>query len=127
MPHLQIFDTPVIIRWEGHKYHCQDCGRYFREQFPGLLKRRRFTEVYRKEVFNLHKAGVSQVKLSRLKGIDTARVERWFKQLLDRKNREYNSYFYPLHIGIDEHRFTRKVGFCTTITDLSAHKVLDIY
>ena len=127
VPHIQILDTPVIIRWEGYKYHCQDCGRYFREQFPGLLKRRRFTEVYRKEVFNLHKAGVSQVELSRLKGIGTATVERWFKQLLERKNREYNSYSYPSHIGIDEQRFTRKVGFCTTITDLSGHKVLDIY
>jgi len=125
--HIQVLDKRVKIRWEGHKYHCQRCGRYFREQFPGLLKRRRYSEAYRKEVFNLHKAGVSQTELSRLKRIGTATVERWFHQLLERKNREYDSYEYPTHIGIDEHRFSRKIGFSTTLCDLKGHRVIDVF
>ena len=127
VPHVQILTERIFIQWEGYKYHCKNCGRYFREQFPGLLKQKRYSEAYRKEVFNLHKAGVSQVELSRLKNIGTATVERWFHQLLERKNREYQSYSYPTCIGLDEHRFTRKTGLLTTLCDLNGHRVLDVY
>ena len=126
VPHVHVLDERVWIQWEGHKYHCLSCGRYFREQFPGLLPRRRYTEAYRKEVFNLHRHGISQSDLGRIKHIGTATVERWFHQLLERKNREYSSYRYPEQLGIDEHRFSKKISFSTTLCDLSNHRVLDL-
>ena len=57
------------------KYHCTDCNRYFRQQFPGIRPRRRATEDYRMEVFEAHDGGVSQRKLTRTHQIASATVD----------------------------------------------------
>lgn len=59
--------------------------------------------------------------------VSSATVERWHHDMLERKNREYESYRYPEQIGLDEHRFSRKVGFGTTLRDLSNRHVLDVF
>jgi transposase len=75
---------------------------------------------------NLHQTGISQTDIRVLKKVGTATIERWYHELLGRKNREFLSYRYSSHIGIDEHRFSKKVGFSTTLCDLKNNRVLDI-
>jgi transposase len=67
------------LHLEARKFHCQDCGRYFNQRFPGVLKYRRFTEAFRAEVFERHLNGYTQRYLSRSLKIGTATVERWLE------------------------------------------------
>jgi len=53
-------------------------------------------------------------------------VERWYQEFFAAKNREYLGAHCPRVIGIDEHFFTRKQGYATTIADLRGHKVFDV-
>ncbi|UAA37287.1 transposase [Paraneptunicella aestuarii] len=70
------------------KYHCLDCGRYFRHQFKGILPRFRSSEAFRLEVFEAHHEGVTQRKISRIHGISPATVERWYQSLINQKYKE---------------------------------------
>jgi transposase len=56
----------------------------------------------------------------------SATVERWYQDLFAIKNRELKGAHCPRVMGIDEHFFTRKDGFATTIADLTRHKVFDV-
>jgi transposase len=53
-------------------------------------------------------------------------VERWFHDFLERKVAESKNTPCPRVMGIDEHFFTRKRGYVTTICNLRNHKVYDI-
>jgi predicted Zn-ribbon and HTH transcriptional regulator len=43
------------------KYHCRNCGRYFRARVPGLLPYRKSAEMFRRESFVHHCNGISQL------------------------------------------------------------------
>jgi transposase len=53
-------------------------------------------------------------------------VERWTQDYLKRKINESAGDPCPRVMGIDEHFFTKKAGYATTICDLSHHKVYDV-
>jgi transposase len=53
-------------------------------------------------------------------------VERYFRHGLTRQFREWHARRCPRLLGIDEHFFTRKKGFATTLCDLGNHKVYDV-
>lgn len=108
------------------KYHCQECKRYFRHSFTGIRPRYRASEAYRLEVFEAHDGGVTQRKLSRTHLISPATVERWYQHHINQKRSEGDRRYCPRVLGIDEHFFTRKKGYATTLTDLKNHKVFDV-
>lgn len=108
------------------KYHCQNCKRYFRHQFAGIRPRFRASESYRVEVFEAHDGGVTQRKLSRTHNVSPATVERWYQYYIKRRRSELSGRSCPRVLGIDEHFFTRKKGFATTLVDLKNHKVFDV-
>ena len=110
----------------GYKYHCRICGRYFNQRFPGVLKYKRSTEGFRQEVFEKHNNGHTQSYLSKSLKIGTATVERWYHDYLAKKVSNSKNSPCPRVIGIDEHFFSRKKGYATTICDLSTHKVFDL-
>jgi transposase len=114
------------LHLEGRKYHCQGCKRYFNQRFPGILKYKRSTEAFRAEVFERHVNGHTQSYLSRTLGIGTATVERWFHDYLERKVAQSKNTPCPRVMGIDEHFFTRRRGYATTICNLSNNKVYDV-
>ena len=114
------------LHLEARKYHCQQCKRYFNQRFPGILKYKRSTEAFRAEVFERHVSGHTQSYLSRSLGIGQATVERWFHDFLERKVAESKNTPCPRVMGIDEHFFTRRAGYATTICNLANHKVYDI-
>lgn len=108
------------------KYHCVSCKRYFRHSFTGIRPRYRASEAYRLEVFEAHDGGVTQRKLSRTHQISPATVERWYQHYINQKRSEGDRRCCPRILGIDEHFFTRKKGYATTLADLKNHKVFDV-
>jgi len=124
--HESIGARKTKLHLTGYKYHCQSCGRYFNQRFPGVLKYKRSTEGFRLEVFEKHNNGHTQNYLSQSLAIGTATVERWYHDYLAKKVSNSVNSPCPRVIGIDEHFFTRKKGYATTICDLSNHKVFDL-
>lgn len=126
LKHTRQGNQIMILHLSIPKYHCQNCDRYFRHQFPWARPRLRATESYRLEVFEAHDGGVSQSKLSVTHRIGSATVERWYQHLIKRRVSELSGRPCPRVLGIDEHFFTRKKGYATTLVDLRNHKVFDV-
>ena len=116
----------MTLHLKSPKYHCRECGRYFRHRFTGIKPRFRSSEGYRLEVFEAHHGGITQRKLSRTHQISPATVERWYQHHNALKRSESANHTCPRIMGIDEHFFTRKKGYATTFVDLGKHKVFDV-
>ena len=114
------------LKIRGRKYFCRDCGRYFRERYPGILPYQRATEGFREEICLKHRDGISQRTLSQQARISWATVERWYHHFLERKEAEVRNNPAPRVLGIDEHFFTKKQGYVSTFADLSRHRVHDV-
>lgn len=114
------------LQLEGCKFQCLQCGHYFNERFPGILPRRRSSESFRRQVFWLHFDGICRKTLAARQRISTATIERWFQDYLQREASKMSSEPCPQVLGIDEHFFTRRLGYATTLCDLKHHKVYDV-
>jgi transposase len=115
-----------VLELEGPKWHCGGCGRYFRQRFPGILERQRASEAYQKMIFRQHLDGINRSRLGRREGLGAATVERYFRRGLQRQFGQWHSPRCPPVLGIDEHFFTRRQGYATTLCDLKHHKVYDV-
>lgn len=115
-----------VLDIKAHKWLCRECGVYFRQQFPGVLKHQRASEPFRRYIFQLHWDGINRSRLGKREGIGHATVERYFQYFLGRKAAELQGADCPRILGIDEHFFSRKHGFATTFCDLAKHKVYDV-
>jgi len=124
--HESIGTRNTILFLTLRKYHCPGCGKYFRTPVPGLLPYRRSTEMFRREIFEAHRDGISQKQLQQNRKLGSATVERWFHELLELKERMFSSRGCPRVLGIDEHFFTKKSGYVTTFCDLEKHRVFDL-
>src|SRR5690606_13331212 len=93
---------------------------------PGVRPRLRSTETYRLEVFEAHDGGVSQRKMTRTHRIGSATVERWYQSFIKQRVSELSGRHCPQVLGIDEHVFSRKRGYATTLVDLKNRKVFDV-
>ena len=124
--HASFGTRPTWLHLQSHKFHCQGCGRYFNQRFPGIGKGRRSTEPFRRQVFQAHHHGISQRTLGEREHLGSATVERWYQELLEIKVRERVNDLCPRILGIDEHYFSRKDGFATTFCDLGKRKVFDV-
>ncbi len=116
----------VYLHLKAHKYRCKECGRYFNSRFPGILPYRRTTEAFRKEVFYKHHDGISQKTLSDRLSIGHATVERYFQDFLKLKLSRAQNDPSPRVLGIDEHFFSKKDGYATTLCNLGNHKIYDV-
>ena len=116
----------VLLCLRVPKLHCRGCRRYFMAPTPGVLPKRRATEQFRQEIFHLHQGGLTQKHLSISHSISTATVERWYQDFVGRRVKELSGRSAPVVLGIDEHFFTRKQGYATTLVDLRNHKVFDV-
>ena len=119
-------ERPTWLVLESHKFKCRSCGRYFNQRFPGILPRKRSTEPFRRQVFRQHYDGISRKTLAERQEIGEATVERWFLDHLDLADRELRGAPCPQVLGIDEHFFTRRRGFATTLCDLKHNRVYDV-
>nr|WP_202947727.1 ISL3 family transposase [Advenella kashmirensis] len=126
LKHTRLGNRLMIVHLSVPKYHCTTCNRYFRHRFVGIDPRRRATEAYRLEVFEAHDGGVSQRRLSTTHRIGSATVERWYQSFVKQRVSELSGRSCPQVLGIDEHFFSRKHGYATTLVDLKNHKVFDV-
>jgi len=124
--HHNIGEKAVLLKIRGHKFYCRNCQRYFNQRFPGILPRRRYTESFRREIVNQHDKGIPQSILGKWRQLGAATIERWYHDLLDRKDREIRFQVCPEYLGIDEHSFTKKKGFVTTLCDLTNRRIMDV-
>ena len=111
---------------EARKWQCLDCPRQFRQPLPGILPCQRSSEPFRKAVFRQHLDGINRSRVGRREGIGAATVERYFRYGLQRHFAERHSLRCPSVLGIDEHFFTRRKGFATTLCDLKNHSIYDV-
>lgn len=116
----------VLLKIKIPKLLCKQCGRYFMLPVPGILPKKRSTENFRQEVFHLHQGGLTQTGLSQSHSIAGSTVERWYHDFVEYRVKELDGRLCPLIMGIDEHFFTRKDGYATTVVDLKNHKVFDV-
>jgi transposase len=105
---------------------CRSCGRYFCQRFPGILPYQQATEPFRKMIFFRHWDGISRHRLGQREGIGAATVERHFHYGLLRLAAERSGAACPQILGIDEHFFSRRLGYATTLCDLEGHKIYDV-
>ena len=115
-----------VLHLEACKWQCRACGRYFRERFPGILPCQRSSQAFQRMIFRQHLDGINRSRLGRREGIGAATVERYFQRGLERQFGEWHSARCPQVLGIDEHFFTRRSGYATTLCDLRNHKVYDV-
>lgn len=126
LKHTRQGNRLMMLHVRSHKYLCSRCGRSFNLRIPGVLPRRRATESFRLEVYEKHHGGISQRLLSRTHSIGHATVERWYQDFVRYRVQELKSRHSPKVLGIDEHFFTRRQGYATTLCDLGNHKVYDV-
>lgn len=115
-----------ILRFKAYKFFCYFCKRYFNQQFPGIAKYQRATEKLKQEVFFQHTYGLSQQTMSARLNLGKATIERWYHQCYLLENKEFSDQTCPQVLGIDEHFFTKKDSFVTTLCNLRKHKIFDV-
>ncbi len=84
------------------------------------------SEAFQKAIYQQHLDGINRSRLGRREGIGAATVERYFRRGLQRQFAEWHPPRCPQFLGIDEHFFTRRKGYATTLCDLKNHKVYDV-
>jgi len=126
LKHTRQGNQLITLYLRSPKYHCQRCGRYFRHRFKGVRPRYRASEAFRLEVFEAHDGGVTQAKLRRTHTISAATTERWYQSYCRARISEMSNRPCPKVLGIDEHFFSRKKGYATTLVDLHRNKVFDV-
>lgn len=87
---------------------------------------KRATEAFRRFVANQHRDGINRSRLSQREKIGSATVHRWFFDCIARALSERKGDPCPRVLGIDEHFFSRKDGYATTLCDLARKKVYDV-
>lgn len=116
----------TLLRFKSFKLYCNECKRYGRQQFPGIGKYQRATHRLQAQIFHQHTKGISQKDLSQSFHLGKATIERWYHHHYQLQEKEILNASCPTVLGIDEHFFSQKQGFATTLCDLKKHKVFDI-
>ena len=116
----------VMLVLKVPKLFCKSCRRYFTLRVPGVLPKKRSTEKFRQEIFHLHQGGLTQTHLEKTHWVSASTVERWYHDFLEYRVKELEGRSCPQILGIDEHFFSRKSGYATTLADLKNHKVFDV-
>jgi len=70
--------------------------------------------------------GINRSRLGRREDLGAATVDRYFRRGLQRQFQQWHPPRCPPVLGIDEHFFTRRNGYATTLCDLRHRKVYDV-
>lgn len=92
----------------------------------GIKKWGRSTEPLKSTVFNICRRGYSNRDATSESGISVATVERFYHQMVVQKISHQSERLCPTILGIDEHRFSKKIGFVTTFCNLARHSIFDV-
>lgn len=116
----------TILRFKAYKFCCYGCGRYFNQRFPGIRKYQRASESLHKQVFHQHTEGISQQSLAHYFKLGKATIERWYHHGYLLEGREIKIRSCPAILGIDEHSFSKKQGYATTLCNLKKRRIFDV-
>lgn len=126
LKHHSIGCSKSVLIIQTHKFFCRDCGKYFNQRMPGILPYQRSTEPFKDEVSIKHHDGASILGVSKRLGLGEATVGRYYRRYLQREFDEHKNASCPKVLGIDEKKFSKKLGYQTTLVNLQKHKVFDI-
>ena len=126
LKHHSIGLAKSILLVQTYKFYCRDCGRYFNQRLPGVQPYQRATEPLKDEISIKHHRGHSILTVSQDLAIGQATVERYYKRYLQRECNEHKNASVPKILGIDEKKFSKKLGYQTTLVNLQRHTVYDI-
>ena len=124
--HHSIGLAKSVLLVQTHKYYCRDCGKYFNQRLPGVQPYQRVTEPLIEEISIKHHRGQSILTLSKDLSFGQATVGRYYKRYLEREFNEHKNASVPKILGIDEKKFSKKLGYQTTLVNLQRHTVYDI-
>ena len=124
--HVPFGGRRTFIEIESRKYCCKSCQRYFFQELPGIGKYQRATFKFKKHVSKLHRHGINQKCLAQELHIGSATVERWYHQCFQRDDANISNRHCPRVLGIDEHFFSKRKRFATTLCDLHKQRVFDL-
>jgi transposase len=126
LKHHSIGSAKTLLLVQSHKFFCRDCKKYFNQRMPGILPYQRSTEPFKDEVATKHHDGCSILKVSERLALGQATVGRYYKSYLAREFNERQNASCPKILGIDEKKFSKKLGYQTTLVNLQKHTVFDI-
>jgi transposase len=124
--HESIGHKRTLLRFKAYKLYCHTCKRYSNQRFPGIGKYQRASERLHAQVFYQHTEGISQQSLSGALKLGKATIERWYHKECVLAQAEQKNQPCPTVLGIDEHSFSKKQGYATTLCNLKRHKIFDI-
>jgi transposase len=124
--HESVGYRQTVLRFKAYKFYCYTCQRYFNQRFPGIGKYQRATSRLHQQVFHQHTQGASQHALAQDFKMGKATIERWYHQQYVLAYKEIDNRQCPVVLGIDEHFFSKKQGYATTLCNLKKHRVFDI-
>lgn len=126
LKHHSIGISKSVLLVQTYKFFCRNCGKYFNQRLPGVQPYQRSTEPFKDEVSMKHHDGVSVIKVSQRLGLSEATVGRYYRNYIAREFREHKNASVPKVLGIDEKKFSKKLGYQTTLVNLQKHTVYDI-
>lgn len=91
-----------------------------------IKKWSRSTKILKSKVFRQYNNDSSNKMIANENGIRVACFEQFYHQVIKLKISQRSNWKFPRHIGIGEHRFTRKVVFSTTFCDIANNNIFDI-
>ena len=124
--HLDHWNRPSLWRVHTHRYVCTHCERSFVPELPGIRPWRRFSEPFRRSLYEQHHDGIDASTLAVRAEVAQATVSRCYTQFTERKAKERISQQCPQVLGLDEHTLHKAHRFATTFCDLKNHRVFDV-
>ena len=121
--------SPLWLRIQKHRYFCTSCKKPFTEHVLGIVPRRKTTQRFRR---SLLKGCINYVNLSKVKNdfkCSSGLIYKVFYEQAEVKLRERKGVQWPKRIGIDEHFFSRRKGYCefaTVISNLDKGKLFEL-
>lgn len=124
--HHSIGLNKSVLFLRTYKFQCRTCKRYFNQRMPGIEPYQRATELFKEEISVRHHDGHSVLKVSQNLSIGQATVSRYYRRYLERQFSEHKNASCPKVLGIDEKKFSKRLGYQTTLVNLQRHSVHDV-
>lgn len=126
LKHHSIGLSKSVLLIRTYKFYCRSCGKYFNQRMPGIEPYQRATEPLKEEISVRHHQGHSILTVSQNHRVGQATVGRYYKRFLQLKFNEKKNASCPKILGIDEKKFSKKLGYQTTLVNLQRHTVYDV-
>jgi transposase len=126
LKHHSIGLAKSVLLIRTHKFQCRSCGKYFNQRMPGIEPYQRATEPLKDEISLRHHDGQSILTVSKRLNVGQATAERYYRRYLQREFNEHKNASCPKVLGIDEKKFSKKLGYQTTLANLQKHTVFDV-